>query len=161
MSKETFIKRCIELSKKSLDNNDGPFGALITKNNDVIAESLNKASVQVNQHAEILVLNKAHDILRTTDLSECTLYSNCEPCPMCSFMIRELKIKKVVFGIFSKYMGGFSRWDILQDKHLVSIKPFFGEVPEIIGGVLQSEALKVFDELNIDFKKYFQIIMEI
>ena len=98
MSKETFIKRCIELSKKSLDNNDGPFGALITKNNDVIAESLNKASVQVNQHAEILVLNKAHDILGTTDLSECTLYSNCEPCPMCLSAIYWAHIDKIYYG---------------------------------------------------------------
>lgn len=129
---EKFIKRCIELSKESVAKGDAPFGSLITYNGKILAESINSASNRVSDHAEILVLDKAHKKLGTSDLSQCTLYTNCEPCPMCSFMIREYKIKKVVFALASPYMGGFSKWKILQDKELTTLLPFFGKVPEII-----------------------------
>jgi tRNA(adenine34) deaminase len=143
---ENFIRRCIELSKNSVKNGGAPFGALIVQNGKIIADSVNNAQNKVSDHAEILVLDKAHKILGTSNLSSCALYSNCEPCPMCSFMIREYKIKKVVFAVPSLFMGGFSKWKILQDKELSEFEKFFGKVPEVISGLLEDEAKKVFDE---------------
>lgn len=91
-----FIRRCIELSQEAVDSGDAPFGSLITKDGKLLVEASNDKNNKVNNHAEILALNKAAEILGTPDLFGCTLYTNCEPCPMCSFMIREHKIKKVV-----------------------------------------------------------------
>ena len=65
---------------------------------------------------------------------------------MCSFMIREYKIKRVVFALHSPYMGGFSRWPILKDTELSKLSPFFSTPPEIIGGFLEEEAKKVMDQ---------------
>lgn len=141
-----FIKRCIELSEEAVKKGDKPFGCVITKGGKIIVEASNDSENRVNHHAEILAMNKAHDFLKTHNLSACTLYSNCEPCPMCSFMIREFKLKKVIFALPSPFMGGFSRWKILEDKTMAKFKPFFGEPPIVISGVLESEAKKVFDK---------------
>jgi tRNA(adenine34) deaminase len=143
---ENFIRECIELSKKSIKNGGAPFGALVVQNGKVIADSMNDAQNRISDHAEILVLDKAHKTLGTPNLSSCILYSNCEPCPMCSFMIREYKIKKVVFALPSLFMGGFSKWKILQDDELSKFGDFFGKPPEVISGLLEDEARKVFDE---------------
>ena len=89
-----FIQKCIEISEESKKRGDAPFGSLIVKNGIIISESINNAQSRVSDHAEIIALHKAHQNLGTQNLSECTLYTNCEPCPMCSFMIREYKIKK-------------------------------------------------------------------
>ena len=104
-----FIKRCIELSQAAVDKGDQPFGSVITKDGKIIAETSNDREHRINNHAEILALNKAADVLGTTNLSECTLYTNCEPCPMCAFMMREFKIKKLVFALASPFMGGYSK----------------------------------------------------
>ncbi len=142
-----FMKRCIELSQEAVDKGDQPFGTVITKNGKVIAESSNDKEHRINHHAEILALNKATDILKTTNLSKCTLYTNCEPCPMCAFMIREFKIKKVVFGVSSPFMGGYSKWKILQDKRLSKFEKWFSNPPpEVVPRVLENEAKKVFDK---------------
>ncbi|MEX0616606.1 MAG: nucleoside deaminase [Candidatus Woykebacteria bacterium] len=144
---ETFIKRCIELAEKALDNGEATFGSLVVRNNKVIAESSSttKRDNDVTNHAEILVMRKAQKLLNTSDLSECSIYSNCEPCAMCSFMIRELKFKKVVFASKSPLMGGFSRWKILQNKKLEALKPFFDKSPQVISGILEKEATKTFE----------------
>ena len=64
---------------------------------------------------------------------------------MCSFMIREFKIKRVVFALSSPFMGGYSKWNVLEDTELSQFKPFFGEPPEVLPNVLEGEAKKVFD----------------
>ena len=63
---------------------------------------------------------------------------------MCSFMMRELKFKTVVFAIVSPYMGGYSKWEILQDPGLEKIEAVFAKPPEIISGFLKEEAEKIF-----------------
>ncbi|MBI2551698.1 nucleoside deaminase [Candidatus Uhrbacteria bacterium] len=143
---EKFIRRCIELSEEALKNRDKPFGSLITENGNIIVEASNDSENRVSNHAEIIALNKAHQMLGTSTLAACTLYSNCEPCPMCSFMIREFKIKRVVFALSSLYMGGYSKWNILEDVELSQFKPFFGNPPEVVPNVLEDEAKRVFDK---------------
>lgn len=143
---EKFIRRCIELSAQSIENGDAPFGSIVVKDGEIIAESVNNSNQKTSDHAETVALHKAHQKLNTQDLSGCTLYTNCEPCPMCSFMTREYKISRVVFALPSPFMGGYSKWEILQDKELSQFPPFFKNPPEVIGGVLEVEAKKVFDK---------------
>ena len=145
MSDKKHIKRCIELSEQSLEKGDNPFGCVIVKGNKIVVESKNNIkNNDVTNHAEIMAMREAQRIYKTNDFSEYVIYSNCEPCPMCSFMIRELKFKKVVFSLESPYMGGFSKWKILQDKELLKFKPVFSDPPEVIKGILKEEARKVF-----------------
>ena len=139
------MQRCIELSQLSLDQGDAPFGSLITKDNELIAEGINAANTKVSEHAEITALHNAHQIMGTSDLSGYTLYTSCEPCPMCSFMIREYKISRVVFALPSLYMGGYSKWEILQDTDLTKFNLFFGTPPEVTGGFMEAEAKQVME----------------
>ena len=142
-----FMLRCIELAEKSVDEEESPFGSVVTLNNKVLAESGNKTikTRDITQHAEMRVILKAQKILSPSELTKCTLYTNCEPCPMCAFMIRELKFKRVVYAMVSPHMGGENKWNILKDKKLECFKPVFGKPPEVIGGFLKIIAKKTFD----------------
>ncbi len=144
---EKFLKRCIELAQEALDAGDNPFGSIIVKENKIIAEARNSAALKdITDHAEIEAMRKAKKLLGTSDLSECTLYSNCEPCPMCAFMIRELKFKEVVFALPSPDMGGYTRWNILQDHGLTKYKPVFSNPPKVVTGILENEAAAQFEK---------------
>lgn len=143
---EKFMLRCIALSQEAVNSGDAAFGSLITIDENLIAEGLNDYKTRISEHAEIVALNKAHQVLGTSDLSLCTLYTSCEPCPMCSFMIREYKIKRVVFALTSYYVGGYSKWPILQDTGLSLLKPIFSDPPEILGGFMEKEAKVVMDQ---------------
>jgi tRNA(adenine34) deaminase len=75
------------------------------------------------------------------------IYSNVEPCVMCSFPIRESRISRVVFGIRSPMMGGFSRWNVLGDRAIAKHMPeCFSAAPEIVAGLLAQEAEKVWTD---------------
>jgi len=147
MAAEDYISICIELTKKSVKNGEAPFGSLIVRDGKIIAKATNanKKEHDISCHAEIVVMRLAQEQFGN-DLSDCEIYSNCEPCPMCSFMIRELGFKKVVFGVKSPHMGGHSRWNILGDRGL---SKFLGhEPPEIIGGILEKECLETFSSIG-------------
>jgi len=148
MSKdEKYMWRCIQLSEKALELGDNPFGCVIAGKNGILIETRNKIKENdITNHAEILAMRKAQKLLKTSDLSEYAIYSNCEPCPMCSFMMRELKFKRVVFALLSPHMGGYSKWNILEDKGLSKFKPIFSNPPKVITGILRKEALAVFEK---------------
>lgn len=154
MSDKKYIRRCIDLSKKALERGDNPFGALIANKDGVLVESENKIKENdVTNHAEIMVMRKAQEKLGTDDFSDYTIYSNCEPCPMCSFMMRELKFGRVVFAIKSPHMGGLSRWNILEDEGLLEFEPIFTDPPEVVTGLLEEQAKKVFEEAGWTMQK--------
>ncbi|MBI4993443.1 nucleoside deaminase [Candidatus Wolfebacteria bacterium] len=147
-----YIKRCIRIAEYALDSGELPHGSIIVKNNKIISEAGNQVRKDRNilQHAEIVALIKAQKILSLNELKKCTIYSTFEPCPMCAFAIRELKLKKVVFSIPSPIMGGYSKWDILQDGELNKKFPkYFGAPPKIIKKVLRDEALKTWKKREI------------
>ena len=138
--------RCIELAQNSVERGDAPFGSLVAKGDQLIAEGLNDSNTRVSEHAEVIALHNAHTKVGSSDLTGYTLYTSCEPCPMCSFMIREYKISRVVFALPSPFMGGFTKWSILQDEEIEQFKPFFGRPPEVVSGFLEDESQKVMDD---------------
>lgn len=83
---ERFMQKAIDLSAKSIiSNNGGPFGAVIVKQDIMIAEGYNMvlSTNDPTMHAEMAAIRNACTALRSYDLSGCELYTNCEPCPMC------------------------------------------------------------------------------
>ena len=148
-----FIRECIELSRKALAAGDKPFGAIVTLDGEVISRAINNSKNKVYEHAELIALDKASKKLGKTDLTGCTLYSNSEPCPSCSFFLREYHVSRLVYAISSRGMGGISRYQIVKDKGLNRFKPYFGDVPEIIPNVLEEEACKVFE--GSGFENFF------
>jgi tRNA(Arg) A34 adenosine deaminase TadA len=95
-----FLNRAIEVAKESIERGGGPFGALIAINDLIVAEAGNTVvlSNDPTAHAEITAIRHASQELKTFNLGECTLYSSCEPCPMCLGAIYWAGIKKVVYS---------------------------------------------------------------
>jgi tRNA(adenine34) deaminase len=145
------MRRCIRLSATATEQGEFPFAALISEGDRVVAETTNLVvrRADVTRHAELVAVSQAQEILGRKDLSACTLYSNVEPCAMCSFPIRETRIGRVVYAISSPMMGGFSRWNVLRDTKIADVMPeAFGPVPEVIAGLCRDEAEQVWRTWN-------------
>ncbi len=145
------MRRCIRLSAVAAADGEFPFASLICEGNRVIAEATNRVArdADVTRHAELVAISKAQKTLGRKDLSNCTIYSNIEPCVMCSFPIRETRISRVIYSISSPLMGGFSKWNVLRDSELSNVMPeAFGGLPEVITGILQQEAETVWRKWN-------------
>jgi tRNA(Arg) A34 adenosine deaminase TadA len=95
-----FMKRAIELSLENVKKGRGPFGAVIARKGEILAESYNLVTAlnEPTAHAEIKVIRKEARKLKTFDLSGCVIYSSCEPCSMCLGAIYWARIDKVVFA---------------------------------------------------------------
>jgi len=98
--KNEFMKRAIELSVESVNKGGGPFGSVVVKDNKIIAEGSNKVTPtnDPTAHGEIVAIREACKKLNNFTLSECELYSSCEPCPMCLSAIYWARIDKIYYA---------------------------------------------------------------
>ena len=94
------MRRAIVLSVDNVRNGGGPFGAVITRNGEVVATGVNRvtANNDPTAHAEVSAIRNAAEALGTFDLSDCEIYTSCEPCPMCMGAIYWARLKKVYFA---------------------------------------------------------------
>lgn len=100
------MNKFMQIAKENADtgilkNEGGPFGAVIVdENNNIISNGNNQVLNQKDPtaHAEIVSIREACKKLNTYDLSNCILYTSCEPCPMCLSAIIWANIKKVYYG---------------------------------------------------------------
>lgn len=95
------MKLAIRLSEKNvLDRIGGPFGAVIVKDGKVIAKSANRvtATNDPTAHAEVAAIRIACKKLKTFDLTGCTVYTSCEPCPMCLSAAYWAKIDMIYYA---------------------------------------------------------------
>ena len=136
------IERCIELARAAVGRGNHPFGSVIVRAGEIVAEGENSVVTDLDPtaHAEVAAIRNACRALGRLDLSDCTLYTSCEPCWICSTAIRETGIRRVVFAARGRSTGGyFSAHPILRDSEIDR----FGPPPEIVPGLLtdRSEAL--------------------
>ena len=83
---EKFMRRAIELAQKGIDENrGGPFGCVVVKNDEIVGEGCNEvtSSNDPTAHAEVVAVREACRNLNSFQLDGCTIYTSCEPCPMC------------------------------------------------------------------------------
>lgn len=81
-----FMRRAIALAQNGIDsNNGGPFGAIVVKDGEIIGEGCNRVTStnDPTAHAEIVAIRAACQKLDSFQLENCTIYTSCEPCPMC------------------------------------------------------------------------------
>jgi len=136
LNNEDLVRRCLELGKIAGQSGDAPVGSLVVFDGQIIAEGIEsvKSKNDPTAHAEIEAVREACRKLNRLDLSGATLYTNVEPCWMCSYAIRQTRIGKVIFGSRNVKTGGASsEFAVLLDEKL---KP---PVPSITAGVLQTE----------------------
>ena len=142
MSHELFMRRCIELAKIAKNNHNTPVGSIVVLNKVIIAEGYEELPKgnNITAHAEIVACQNAVEKLGVMNLNGATLYSTAEPCFMCSFIIRQLEISKVVYGADTVNIGGVtSSHRILTDENISNWNP----APAVIGGVSKLECLEL------------------
>lgn len=111
-----FMKLALEASAHGVAIGQSPFGACIVRNDEVVICTHNVVLQNCDStgHAEINAIRQACQKLGTIDLSDCTIYSTTEPCPMCFTAIHWAGIKRIVFGsdISDAQRAGFNELPI-------------------------------------------------
>ena len=97
---EFYMTKASELANKSIENGGGPFGCVIVKDGIIVGEGHNHVRILNDPilHAEVVAIQNACRNLETYDLSECVIYTSCEPCPMCLGAIYWARISKIYYG---------------------------------------------------------------
>lgn len=144
---ESLMRRCLELGRIAMERGDAPVGSLIVFEERIIARGIEavKQTKDPTAHAEMLAVRAACRKLETLNLSGSVLYTNVEPCWMCSYAIRQTQIGRVVFGSRNIKVGGASSkfTVLLLDENLKT------PVPLIEGEVL----LQKCEHLLAEFKR--------
>ncbi|WP_340110843.1 nucleoside deaminase [Maribellus mangrovi] len=100
-SDRKFMRAAIQLAEKGMKMNaGGPFGAVVVKNGEIIAEGFNRVTSynDPTAHAEIIAIREACRKLGTFQLDDCEIYTSCEPCPMCLGAIYWARPKKIYYA---------------------------------------------------------------
>jgi guanine deaminase len=96
-----FMARAIELSLDNvLSGRGGPFGAVVVRGGSIVAEGVNRvtATNDPTAHAEVTAIREACSKLGVFELTDCEIYTSCEPCPMCLGAIYWARLARVYYG---------------------------------------------------------------
>lgn len=132
-----YIEECLKEAQKSLKTNDVPVGAIIVKNNKIIARAHNcrEKKKLITGHAEIKAIEKANKKLKTWRLDGCILYTTLEPCLMCYEAIMQSRIEKIIYLANSELYGyhnfinndkNISKFKFIENQESINLlKKFF------------------------------------
>ncbi len=132
MKDQDYMKIAYDQALLARDNDEVPIGAIIVKDDQIIASAFNKKELQndVTAHAEMLAIREACQTLQTWHLEDCTLYTTLEPCIMCTGAIIQSRMKRVVFGARGQRWNGLTQYISQHD---------FNHYPDISGDILGTE----------------------
>lgn len=132
-------------AKKAADKGEVPIGAVIVKDNKIIASAHNLCEEKKDPtaHAEILAIQKAAEVLGDFRLTGAELYVTLEPCPMCAGAAINARISEIIFGGYDPQKGALG-----SVTNLYSFD--FPNKPEIFGGIKEKEAIQILKDF---FKK--------
>ena len=145
---EQFMREAIRLSEQAVAHGNEPFGAVLVKDGEIVFASENQIYTKSDPtwHAEAGLLRSFCADTEITNLSEFTLYSNCEPCFMCCGAMVWTKLGRLVYGA-----SDVDLCEILGEPGSACCQIVFSRSshqPEVKGGVLREESLAV-------LQKYF------
>lgn len=135
-------------AKKAVALGEIPVGAVIVRDEQVIARAHNRRELDQDAmaHAEVLCIQQACRVLNSWRLSGCTLYVTLEPCPMCSGAIINSRLDRVVYGAKDDKAGcAGSVADLF-------VMPF-NHTPVIRSGILEEECAAVLSEFFETLRK--------
>lgn len=139
-----WLNYALGLASRAQTCDEVPVGAVLVKDNQLIAEGWNQPISQCDPsaHAEIITLRHAGQILKNYRLTETTLYVTLEPCAMCAGAMIQARIARLVFGAFDTRAGAAgSVFNILQHSQL-------NHRVDVLGGVMANECSEM-------LKKFF------
>lgn len=96
---QKIMDQVVRLSIESVETGGGPFAAAVVRDGKIVATGVNRVSVinDPTAHGEVMAIRAACEELGKFDLSDCELYTSCEPCPMCLSATYWARIKKVYY----------------------------------------------------------------
>lgn len=114
-----YMSIAINEAHKSLKYNDVPVGCVIVKDNKIIAKAYNEREKKqkITKHAEVIAIEKASKKLNTWHLNDCTLYTTLSPCFMCTSVILQSRIKKVIYAAEGEQFEQINKYLSLIDKN--------------------------------------------
>ena len=151
--REKFMREAVIIAKMNANSGaGGPFGALVVKDGEIISSASNSVTPDNDPtaHAEVNAIRKACRKLNTFDLSGCTLYTSCEPCPMCLSAAYWAHIDKIYYAADRNdaASAGFSDAFIYDE----FLKPLSQRtIP--IEQILENEGAEPFEEWRRNDKK--------
>lgn len=147
MTKQELMRRAISLAAENVKNGGGPFGAVIARNGEVLAEGVNRVTSNHDPtaHAEVQAIRAAAVKLQTFDLAGCEIYSSCEPCPMCLGAIYWAHLDRLYFAA-TKHDAAAAGFDdaFIYDELALPIHERSLRTEEM----MRSESAAPFDEWN-------------
>ena len=140
-----YIRQAIALAEKGMNSEaGGPFGAVVVKDGEIVAQGFNKVTStnDPTAHAEIVAIREACEKLGGFQLTSCTVYTSCEPCPMCLGAIYWARPDRVVYAAdrFDVANASFDDQFIYDE---LDKNPEARKIP--FDQLLQEEAVAVFD----------------
>lgn len=133
------MKQALKEANKALLMDEVPIGAVIVKNDKVIARGFNKRENKqdVTSHAEIEAIKKANKKLNSWRLVDCDIYVTIEPCIMCMGALIQSRIAHIYYGAKDLKGGAItSSIDVLSAKNI-------NHHPEVLGGILEQECSEI------------------
>lgn len=129
-----FMLAAYEMAKQAYDDGEVPVGAVIVKENEIVAKGRNRREKAKNAllHAEIEAIDNACKVLGGWRLWNCELYVTLEPCPMCAGAIMNAHIPKVYFGAYDFKNGSCGTVTNLFEMP-------YNFKPECVGGIMADE----------------------
>ena len=143
------VKVAYQESKKALNKNEVPVGAVVFDDKKIISKAHNLVEQNNDPlaHAEILAIKKAAKRLKTKNLKGLRIYSSLEPCIFCSYAISKYFISAIYFGLYDNSNFG--------DKNGVKLfyENFKGYKPEVYGGIGEDKFSKLFEYFFENLRK--------
>ena len=133
MNHEQFMELALQEAETAVKQGEVPIGAVIVKDDRVIAKAHNMREqwLDATAHAEVIAIREACEKLHNWRLSGCTLYVTVEPCPMCAGAIYNSRVDTVIFGCRDYRAGAVeSLFNVLSH-------PLLNHQPQVIGGILE------------------------
>lgn len=142
------MQEALKEAKKAYKKKEIPVGAVIVKDDKIIARAHNLRETKkiATAHAEILVLNKANKKLKTWRLLDCEMYITLEPCTMCMGAIISSRLKKIYIGTTDKKTGACGSFINLQEYK-------YNHKVEVETGILREECEYILKEFFKDLRK--------
>ncbi len=149
MDKNKFMKEALKEAKKAYDKKEIPVGAVIVKDNKIIARGYNRKEEKndTTKHAEIIAIQKASKKLNSWRLIDCEMYVTLEPCSMCAGALIQSRIKKVYIGTMDEKTGACgSVLNLLEDYN-------FNHKVEVEKNVMQNECENILKQFFKELRK--------
>ena len=143
------MKEAIKQAKKAYEKEEIPVGAVIVKDNKIIARGYNQKEEKCDttKHAEIIAIQQASKKLGTWRLSDCEMYVTLEPCSMCAGALIQARIKKVYIGTMDAKTGACgSVLNLLEDYT-------FNHKVEVEIGIMQPECENLLKQFFIELRE--------